>query len=161
MIDKIELKKKEIEEYCFANNIANIDDFILKIFKIGFDLERYGIIGNEEKKIEQKEKPIEIIREVVDEKLILENQNLKRVVDDQKRRIIEQEKLIRDMEVLNNEGTNKSPIFGHEELNHEIEAHKKTIMEKEKIIEEKNKMIEELKKINKPFAFFMRGSNLK
>ena len=66
----------EIKLYCEANNITDINNFILKILRTGFNIEKYGIqptrkesdlkyvplqkpapIGNPEKKI--KEEPIE------------------------------------------------------------------------------------------------------
>ncbi len=36
--------KDEIWEYCRLNNITNIDDFILKMVKQGFTVEKYGAV---------------------------------------------------------------------------------------------------------------------
>ena len=78
-----------VSAYCSANNIENVDDFVYKCFKQGFDIEKYGFLGktlNEGEKdlktggIEEKqvikeiivekrvEVPVEVIREV--EKLV-------------------------------------------------------------------------------------------
>ena len=78
-----------VSAYCSANNIENVDDFVYKCFKQGFDIEKYGFLGktlNEGEKdlktggIEEKqvikeiivekrvEVPVEVIKEV--EKLV-------------------------------------------------------------------------------------------
>jgi len=62
-----------LSAYCSANNIEDIDDFIYKCFKQGFDIKKYGLLGkplNEGKKhlntggIEEKQVEIEVIREI-------------------------------------------------------------------------------------------------
>jgi len=42
MINISDELKKEIQEYCHVNNITNIDDFILKMLKQGFTIEKFG-----------------------------------------------------------------------------------------------------------------------
>ena len=34
-----------LSAYCSANNIVDIDDFIYKCFKQGFDIKKYGLLG--------------------------------------------------------------------------------------------------------------------
>ena len=62
-----------VSAYCSANNIDDIDDFIYKCFKQGFDIKKYGLLGktlNEGEKhlktggIEEKQVEIEAIREI-------------------------------------------------------------------------------------------------
>jgi predicted RNase H-like nuclease (RuvC/YqgF family) len=62
-----------LSAYCSANNIDDIDDFIYKCFKQGFDIKKYGLLGktlNEGEKhlktggIEEKRVEIEVIREI-------------------------------------------------------------------------------------------------
>jgi predicted RNase H-like nuclease (RuvC/YqgF family) len=62
-----------LSAYCSANNIEDIDDFIYKCFKQGFDIKKYGFLGktlNEGEKhlktggIEEKQVEIEVIREI-------------------------------------------------------------------------------------------------
>ena len=62
-----------VSAYCSVNNIENVDDFVYKCFKQGFDIEKYGFLGktlNEGEKdlktggIEEKRVEIEVIREI-------------------------------------------------------------------------------------------------
>jgi ElaB/YqjD/DUF883 family membrane-anchored ribosome-binding protein len=62
-----------VSAYCSANNIEDIDDFIYKCFKQGFDIKKYGLLGkplNEGEKhlntggIEEKQVENEVIREI-------------------------------------------------------------------------------------------------
>jgi hypothetical protein len=60
---------KDLTSYCKLNDITDINDFVNKCFKSGFDTKRYGLIGNtpEVKTIEIeviKEVPVEVIKEV-------------------------------------------------------------------------------------------------
>jgi hypothetical protein len=68
-----------VSAYCLANNIENVDEFIYKCFRQGFDIEKYGFLGktlNEGEKdlikeviVEKRvEVPVEVIKEV--EKLV-------------------------------------------------------------------------------------------
>lgn len=75
-IYKIELtNSKEIYDYCLLNQIVDINGFIQKCFKKGFDIEKYGLLGKSggdgEKRVEievirekRVEVPVEIIKEV-------------------------------------------------------------------------------------------------
>lgn len=70
-----------VSAYCSANNIDNVDDFIYKCFRQGFDIEKYGFLGktlNESEKDlikeviveKQVEIPVEVIKEVTIEKIV-------------------------------------------------------------------------------------------
>ena len=54
-----------VSAYCLANNIENIDDFIYKCFRQGFDIEKYGFLG---KTLNEGEK--DLIKEVIVEKRV-------------------------------------------------------------------------------------------
>ena len=59
----------QIQTYCNENNITNIDDFIFRCFKQGFDINRYGFLGKTQEVIEkeiiiEKEVPIEVVKEI-------------------------------------------------------------------------------------------------
>jgi predicted RNase H-like nuclease (RuvC/YqgF family) len=59
----------QIQTYCNENNITDIDDFIFRCFKQGFDINRYGFLGKTQEVIEkeiiiEKEVPVEVIKEV-------------------------------------------------------------------------------------------------
>jgi hypothetical protein len=62
--------KDEIWEYCRLNDISNIDEFIIKMVRQGYTVEKFGATplgGNEVKEIE---KIVEVIKEVTVEKII-------------------------------------------------------------------------------------------
>jgi len=65
---KIDIKNtKEIYDFCLLNKILDIDGFINKCFKKGFDLSKYGLIGEDSEKtdgIGEKQTEIEVIREI-------------------------------------------------------------------------------------------------
>ena len=61
---------KSVQEYCKLNNIEDVDKFIVKCYTEGFNIKKYGMIGNDSQPnvIETeviKEVPVEIIKEVV------------------------------------------------------------------------------------------------
>ena len=72
----IEIKdNKDVYEYCRLNGITDINKFIQECFKQGYDIKKYGLIGNtggvEEKRVEievirekRVEVPVEVIKEV-------------------------------------------------------------------------------------------------
>ena len=74
----IDLKNtKEIYDFCLLNKIMDIDGFINKCFKKGFNIEKYGLIGEDSGKtlndgekqlktdgIGEKQTEIEVIREI-------------------------------------------------------------------------------------------------
>lgn len=72
--------KKEIWDYCLSNDITNIDEFIVKLTKQGFNSERYGN-SPLDKTIEIKEKIvekiIEIPKEIIVEKFISDEESKK------------------------------------------------------------------------------------
>lgn len=57
----------DVEKYCKLNSIDNINDFMFKCFKQGFDIVKYGLLGEDgEIKVIEKE----VIKEVIVEKKI-------------------------------------------------------------------------------------------
>lgn len=63
---------KEIYDFCLLNKIMDIDGFINKCFKKGFNLEKYGIIGEVDNEIKEiiVEKRVEVPVEVIVEKIV-------------------------------------------------------------------------------------------
>lgn len=104
----MEIPKKindEIWDYCRANSISNIDNFMLKLLQQGFTVEKYGSTPMKSKIIEKiVEIPVEKIVEVpinVDNSVLNEKYNL----------------LLKDYESLKNEldilkKNNKKDIYG-------------------------------------------------
>ena len=63
--------KDEIWDYCRVNNITNIDDFMVKLIRQGFTMEKYGstpVIPNKTQK-QVTEAPIEPVIEEVPQKV--------------------------------------------------------------------------------------------
>jgi hypothetical protein len=62
----------EIWDYCRANNITGIDDFIVKLIKQGFTVEKFGATPQPREKIVEKivEKIIEVPVEKIVEKIV-------------------------------------------------------------------------------------------
>ena len=58
---------KSVQEYCKLNNIEDVDKFITKCYTEGFNIKKYGLIGDDSEKIggiEEKQVEIEVIREI-------------------------------------------------------------------------------------------------
>lgn len=63
--------KDDIWEYCRLNDIPNIDEFIIKMVKQGFNVEKFGATPfNIEPEIKEVEKIVEVIKEVPVEKIV-------------------------------------------------------------------------------------------
>jgi hypothetical protein len=90
-----------VSAFCSENEIKDVDGFILKCFKQGFDIKKYGLLGetlNEDEKdlkkdvVEEKqlikevivekrvEVPVEIIKEVIVEKEIIKEVPVEKIV---------------------------------------------------------------------------------
>jgi len=98
-----------VSAFCSSNNIEDVDGFMYRCFKQGFDIEKYGLLGNSlndgekevikevivEKRVEIpvevirevektieviKEVPVEIIKEIVVEKEIIKEVPVEKVV---------------------------------------------------------------------------------
>ncbi len=76
----VEIKNnKEIYDFCMVNGITDINKFIQDCFKQGFYIKKYGLLGEQEKRVEipvevTKEIPVdrvvEVIKEVPVEKIV-------------------------------------------------------------------------------------------
>ena len=56
-----------VNEYCKLNNIKDVDKFISKCYTEGFNIKKYGLLGNDSEKIggiEEKQVEIEVIKEI-------------------------------------------------------------------------------------------------
>ena len=70
---KIDIKNtKEIYDFCLLNKIMDIDGFINKCFKKGFDLSKYGLIGEVDDEVREiiVEKIVEVPVEIIVEKIV-------------------------------------------------------------------------------------------
>jgi len=58
---------KSVQEYCKLNNIEDVDKFITKCYTDGYNIQKYGLLGDDSEKIggiEEKQVEIEVIREI-------------------------------------------------------------------------------------------------
>ena len=70
---------KDVEEFCKLNKIENVEEFLIKCFVNGYEIEKYGLLqnsgGSREKWVEKEvivEKRVEVPVEVIIEKTIIE-----------------------------------------------------------------------------------------
>ena len=70
---------KDVEEFCKLNKIENVEEFLVKCFVEGYEIEKYGLLqnsgGSREKWVEKEvivEKRVEVPVEVIIEKSIIE-----------------------------------------------------------------------------------------
>ena len=64
--------QKDLTDYCKLNNIEDVDKFFQQCFKQGFDIKKYGLLGeNNERVVEyiEKEIPIEVIKYIEKESI--------------------------------------------------------------------------------------------
>jgi hypothetical protein len=70
---------KDVEEFCKLNKIENVEEFLIKCFVNGYEIEKYGLLqnsgGSREKWVEKEvivEKRVEVPVDVIIEKTIIE-----------------------------------------------------------------------------------------
>ena len=161
-----------ISKYCEINNILDIDKFVFKCFKQGFDIERYGLLGENEK-LEIREVEVikyvdrEVIKEVPVEKIVtkieyISDKNTENELTESITKMKEEmSKKDKDLDELR-----RSLDIKLDDTN--VKMLQETLQKLRKEIGEKNKQIEELEKINKDLkdesskkiAVYLRGSNI-
>lgn len=164
----------QIQTYCEQNNITDIDDFIFRCFKQGFDINRYGFLGSTQEVIEkeiivEKEVPVEVVKEIEKIVYITNTENEKNLTE----RIT---KLDEECKIFSAKTQEMENFFQYtltkkdEELdelrqrldNDQSKKLQETLQKLRKELIEKNKKIEELEKINQnPIkGNLMNGSKL-
>jgi predicted RNase H-like nuclease (RuvC/YqgF family) len=175
-----------VSAFCSSNNIEDIDDFIYRCFKQGFDISKYGLLGktlNDGEKdlktsgIEEKhvikevivekrvEVPVEVIKEV--EKIVTKIEYISdKTTEDELGRIITE---------LKNEMSKKDEELDELRRNLDIKLDEnklkmmgETLLKLKKELSLKDKKIEELESINKQLenvkvnqnATYLNGSNI-
>lgn len=163
-MNRIELTNNQltsVNEYCKLNNIEDVDKFISKCYTEGFNIKKYGLLGDDSGKTDivgEKQVEIEVIREIRVEIPVEVIKYVDREV------IVEVIKEVR-LEV---------PVPNIEEKRDEPEPNDKTLLLQEtlqklrKELSLKNTRIEDLENINKQLesikvsqgAVYMKGSNI-
>jgi len=190
-MEKITLNKqnqKELNDYCKLNNIEDIDKFFQKCFKRGYDIERYGLIGDKTEKIieyVEKEIPIEVIKyvekETIKEVPIEVIKEVEKIVEVIKEVPVEQkifstnevivEKIVEvpvEVEKIVEKIVQVEVIKEVEKPNDKMGMLQETLMklrreigDKDKTITELNNKIEQLEKlVSNTGAVYMKNSNI-
>ncbi len=147
----VEIKdNKDVYEYCRLNGITDINKFIQECFKQGYDIKKYGLIGNtggiEEKLVEievirekRVEVPVEVIKEV--EKIvevpieIIKEIPVDKVVIKEVVKEVPVEKIVTKIEYISDNSQVEELLKKIEEL----ESNKKIFSTKIEELEEENK----------------------
>ena len=187
----VEVKNnKEIYDFCMINGITDINKFIQECFKQGFDIKRYGLLGETGEKeviveklveipvevIKEIEKIVEVIKEVPVDRVVIQEVVKEVPVE----RIVEKIIQVSDNTQINElllkiqQLENRQPEI--DEVIKEVTVEKsndKTLMLQETLVKlrleivDKTKKIEELENKIKTMesnmsqpAFYLKGSNL-
>jgi len=146
---------KSVQEYCKLNNIEDVDKFISKCYTEGFNLKKYGLLGDDSGKtgfFDEKQVEIEVIREIqvqVPVEVIKYVEVIKEVIV--------------EVPVPNIVEKRDEP-----EPNDKILLLQETLQKLRKELSLKNTRIEDLEKINKQLesikvereAVYLKGSNI-
>jgi hypothetical protein len=175
-----------IQEYCKLNNIEDVDKFISKCYVDGFNIKKYGLLGDDSRKIggiEEKQVEIEVIREIrvevpvevvkyveVPVEIIKEVEVIqyvdREVVKEVTVEIIKEKivNVVQEVPVPNIDKIGDEP-----EPNDRAKLLQETLQKLRKELSLKNERIEELEKINKQLesirveqgAVYLKGSNIR
>ena len=119
--------ENDILQYCKLNNIEDVSLFITQCFKQGFDIKKYGFLGNSvnegekhlktevivEKRIEI---PVEVIKEVIVEKeIIVEKEVIKEVIKE-----IPVDKIVTKIEYICDKNTENEQLLKIQQLEETI-----------------------------------------
>ena len=161
--------KDDINQYCKLNNIENVESFIIKVLRSGFDIEKYGLLNDITPKIIEKEIQKIVYRDIIKEVPVVEYVEVEII----KEIIVEKEipvengvikEVIVEKEVIKDVIIEKEVIIENKEKQKALES---TIQKLRNELNEKNKKIVELENVlteiktvyNKP-AIFLNGSDL-
>ena len=164
--------QKDLTDYFKLNNIEDVDKFFQKCFKRGYDIERYGLIGNNTEKIieyVEKEIPIEVIKYVekiveiikevpVEQKIFSTNEVIvEKIVEVP----IEVEKIVEKIVQVEVIKEVEKPNEKMGMLQETLMKLRREIGDKDKTITELNNKIEQLEKlVSNTGVVYMKGSNL-
>ena len=187
----VEVKNnKEIYDFCMINGITDINKFIQECFKQGFDIKRYGLLGEtgEKEVIVEKlvEIPVEVIKEIEKIVEVIKEVPVDRVVIQEVVKEVPVERIVEKIiQVSDNTQINELLLKIQQLENRQPEivevikevtvekSNDKTLMLQETLVKlrleivDKTKKIEELENKIKTMesnmsqpAFYLKGSNL-
>jgi predicted DNA binding CopG/RHH family protein len=174
-----------VQEYCKLNNIEDVDKFISKCYVDGFNIKKYGLLGDDSRKIggiEEKQVEIEVIREkrvevpvevvkyvevpveIIKEVEVIQYVD-REVIKEVPVEIIKEKivNVIQEVPVPNIDKIGDEP-----EPNDKAKLLQETLQKLRKELTEKNSRITELEEINKRLesikvsegAVYLKGSNI-
>ena len=176
---------KSVQEYCKLNNIEDVNKFISKCYVDGFNIKKYGLLGDDSEKIggiEEKQVEIEVIKEIrvevpvevvkydeVPVEIIKEVEVIqyveKEVIKEVPVEIIKEKivNVIQEVPVPNIDKIGDEP-----KSNDKVLLLQETLQKLRKELTEKNSRITELEEINKQLesikvsqgAVYLKGSNI-
>ena len=177
---------KSVQEYCKLNNIEDVDKFVSKCYTDGFNILKYGLLGDDSEKIggiEEKQVEIEVIKEIrvevpvevvkyveVPVEIIKEIEVIQYVDREIVKEVpveIIKEKIVNVVQEV------PVPIIDEirdkPEPNDKAKLLQETLQKLRKELSLKNERIEELEKINKQLvsvrveqgAVYLKGSNIR
>ena len=176
---------KSVQEYCKLNNIEDVDKFISKCYVDGFNIKKYGLLGDDSEKIggiEEKQVEIEVIKEIrvevpveivkyveVPVEIIKEIEVIqyvdREVIKEVPVEIIKEKivNVIQEVPVPNIDKIGDEP-----KSNDKVLLLQETLQKLRKELTEKNSRITELEEINKQLesikvsqgAVYLKGSNI-
>ena len=159
---------KSVQEYCKLNNIEDVDKFITKCYTDGYNIQKYGLLGDDSEKIggiEEKQVEIEVIKEIrVEVPVEVVKYVEKEVIKEVPVEIIK-EKIVN---VIQEVVPNIDKIGDEPKSNDKTLLLQETLQKLRKELSLKNERIKELEEINKQLesikvsqgAVFLKGSNL-
>ena len=171
---------KSVQEYCKLNNIEDVDKFITKCYTEGFNIKKYGLLGDDkEPNVIEKEvvKEIEVIKEIIKEVPVEVIKEVVKYVEAPVEIIKEVEvvkyvdrEVIKEVpvEIIKEKIVNVIQEVQVEKPNDKIKLLQETLQKLRKELTEKNSRITELEEINKRLesikvsqgAVFLKGSNI-
>lgn len=173
-----------VNEYCKLNNIEDVDKFITKCYTEGFNIKKYGLLGDDSEKIggiEEKQVEIEVIKEIrvevpvevvkyveVPVEIIKEVEVIQYVDREVVKEVpveIIKEKIVN---VFQEVVPNIDKIGDKPEPNDKVLLLQETLQKLRKELTDKNSRIKELEEINKRLesikvsqgAVYLKGSNI-
>jgi len=158
----IEIKNnKEIYDFCMVNGITDINKFIQDCFKQGFDIKRYGFLGE----TEYVEKIVEVIKEVPGPPVEIE---VIKYVDREVIKEVPVEKIVSKIEyIYDKKEDDVVPNLDNICDENKVKMLETTLQNLRKDLKLKNEKINELENKlknletnNQTGAVYMRGSNI-
>jgi hypothetical protein len=153
-------QSKSVQEYCKLNNIEDVDKFITKCYTEGFNIKKYGLLGDETGK--PVEVPVEVVKYVDVPVEIIKEVEVIKYVD---REVIKEV----PVEIIKEKIVNVVQEVPVEKPNDKVLLLQETLQKLRKELTDKNSRITELEKINKELesvrveqgAVYLKGSNIR